>query len=111
VFSNNITELQGGNNSCWGAFGEDPPTGENPMFNADTYSCTANQCATDPGWVDVGNMSTGSEKKQPNGANFALQAASPAIGFGIGESWLPAQSMDAGACYHTLATCPLKHPD
>ena len=30
-------------------FGQDSPTGENPMFNADTYSCTANLCATNPG--------------------------------------------------------------
>jgi hypothetical protein len=110
-FANNVTELQGGNNSCWAAFGEDPPTGERPMFNADTYSCTANQCATDPVWVDVGNTSTGNEKKQPKGANFALQAGSRAIGFGLTEPWLPSQSVDAGACYHTLATCPLRHPE
>jgi hypothetical protein len=109
-FGNNITELQGGSNSCWGAFGEDSPTGENPMFNADTYSCSSNQCATDPGWVDVGTISTGNERKQPRGANFALQTASPAIGYGTAESWLSPQSIDAGACYHTLAICPEKHP-
>ena len=111
VFSNNVTQLQGGNDSCWGQFGEDPPTGENPMFNEDTYSCTANLCATNPLWADVGNSSTGSEKKQPQGANFALQSGSPAIGYGLGEGWLPAQSVDAGACYHTEATCPQKHPE
>ncbi|MGD0192003.1 MAG: hypothetical protein ABSD74_14780 [Rhizomicrobium sp.] len=110
VFSDNITRLQGGNNSCWSAFGEDPPTGENAMFNQDTYSCTSNDCATDPGWTDVGKHSTGSETKQPNGANFALQATSPAIGYGAAETWLPAQSADAGACYHTLSTCPAQHP-
>ena len=109
-FSDNITELQGGNDSCWGAYGEDAPTGENPMFNADTYSCTANQCATNPDWVDVGTQSTGNERRQPDGANFALQSGSPAIGYGMAEPWLPSQASDAGACYHTLATCPAKHP-
>jgi hypothetical protein len=111
VFSNNVTELQGGNNSCWAAFGQDAPTGENPMFNADTYSCTANRCATDPLWADVGTTSTGSEKKQPKSANFALRLGSSAIGYGLAETWLSAQSVDAGACFHALITCPRKHPD
>lgn len=110
VFSHNITELQGGNASCWAAFGQDPPTGENPMFNSDTYSCAANRCATDPLWVDVGTVSTGSEKRQPHGANFALQPGSPAIGYGLTQPWLPAQSLDAGACDRSQTTCPLKHP-
>jgi len=107
-FANNITQLQGGNDSCWAAFGQDPPTGENPMFNADTYSCTANLCATDPAWVDAGTASTGSEKKRPKGDNFALQPGSPAIGYGQAQSWLPAQSTDAGACHHTLEVCPAR---
>ncbi|MEI9930447.1 MAG: hypothetical protein WDM89_07810 [Rhizomicrobium sp.] len=81
------------------------------MFNSDTYSCTANRCATDPLWTDVGTRSTGSEKKQPKGANFALQPGSPAIGYGLTESWLPAQSVDAGACDRTQETCPRKHPN
>ncbi len=106
TFWNNITQLQGGNNSCWGSFGEDAPTGENPMFQADTYSTTANNVATNPEWVSVGRTTTGTESKPPNGANFALQAGSPAIGYGLTESYLPAQSVDAGACYHTLETCP-----
>jgi hypothetical protein len=109
-FSNNITQLQGGNNSCWANFGQDSPSGENPMFNADTYSCTANQCATNPAWINVGISSTGTEIKQPVGANFALEADSPAIGFGLTEPWLPAQAADAGACYHAETTCPVKHP-
>ena len=78
------------------------------MFNADTYSCAANLCATDPGWIDVGTVSTGSEKHKPKGANFALQPSSPAIGYGLSEPWLPAQSIDAGACTHTLTACPAR---
>lgn len=105
VFSNNLTALEGGNDSCWAAFGQD---GENPMFNADTYSCAANLCATDPAWIDVGTVSTGSEKRKPKGANFALQPSSPAIGYGLSEPWLPAQSVDAGACSHTLTACPAR---
>ncbi|HEY3638553.1 MAG TPA: hypothetical protein VGK90_10415 [Rhizomicrobium sp.] len=109
-FAKNITALQGGNTSCWGAFGEDAPTGENPMFNQDSYSCSTNDCATDPGWTNVGTQSTGTDKKQPRGANFALDSSSAAIGYGLSEPWLSAQSADAGACYHTLTTCPALHP-
>jgi len=105
-FSHNITQLQGGNNSCWGAFGKDSPTGEDVMFNADTYSCTSNKCATNPGWVNVGTISTGTETTQPAKANFALQPTSPAIGYGLTESYLPWTSIDAGACYHTIKNCP-----
>ena len=108
-FGNNITQLQGGHNSCWGILSSaDPPTGENPMFNADVgqYSCSSNKCATDPLWVSAGNSSTGNENTQPSGANFAPQAGSPAIGYGLTKTYLPAQSTDAGACYHTLASCP-----
>jgi parallel beta-helix repeat protein len=106
TWSNNITQLQGGHNSCWGSFGQDAPTGENPMWNADTYACSSNKCATNPLWVNVGKTSTGSETTQPNAANFALQAGSPAIGYGLTKTYLPAQSTDAGACYHTLSSCP-----
>jgi len=106
-FSNNVTELQGGNNSCWGAFGEDAPTGENPMFNGDTYSCNANKCATDPLWVNVGNSSTGTENKPPIGANFALEPGSPAIGYGLTETYLPSTSVDVGACSSKIVgSCP-----
>jgi hypothetical protein len=105
-FSHNITQLQGGHDSCWGAFGKDSPTGEAPMFQADTYSCSANKCATNPGWVNVGGASTGTETTKPDGVNFALTPNSPAIGYGLTETYLPFTSVDAGACYHTLKTCP-----
>jgi hypothetical protein len=70
------------------------------------WSCTANQCMTDPRWVDVGTTSQGSESTPPSGINFALQSGSPAIGSGATESYLPASSVDVGACSHTLTKCP-----
>jgi hypothetical protein len=75
------------------------------------WSCTANKCSTDPLWVAVSGTggtggSTGDENTQPASTNFALQAGSPAIGYGVTQTWLPAQSVDVGACFHTLTTCP-----
>jgi hypothetical protein len=105
-WSHNITQLQGGHNSCWGAFGKDAPTGENVSYQADSYSCTANKCATTPGWVNVAKTSVGTETTQPASTNFALASSSAAIGYGLKESYLPSQSVDVGACYHTLTNCP-----
>lgn len=42
----------------------------------------------------------------PNSGNFALSGGSIAIGEGQTPSYLSAQAVDAGACYHTLSTCP-----
>ena len=81
------------------------------------WNCTANQCFTNPLWADVGRSTAGSEATPPNGMNFALctastvpnaacTGASPAVGTGATESYLPAQSVDAGACSSTLTTCP-----
>jgi hypothetical protein len=96
IFRNNISYLLGGP-SC---------QGEVLMNNGDAYACTSNACATDPGWVDVGTTSAGSETTAPVGVNFALAQGSPAIGHGMSQSYLPPQSVDLGACPHGLAVCP-----
>jgi hypothetical protein len=96
TFSNNVSTLLDGT-SC---------QGEVLMNNGDAYSCTTNKCGANPGWVDVGVTSAGTETTPPIGANFALAAGSPAIGYGQTQTYLPAQSIDVGACSHTLATCP-----
>jgi hypothetical protein len=80
--------------------------GEVYAGNGDSYSATANKEATDPMWVNVGNAVSGTETTQPIGANFALMPGSPAIGYGVTKSYLPAQSVDVGACSSTLAMCP-----
>jgi hypothetical protein len=99
TWSQNITQLQGGRESCWGQVGEDT------SWNSDTYSCSLNKCDTDPNWVNAGTTSTGNETTPPDGANFALKPSSPAIGYGLRETYLSSQSVDAGACYHTAANC------
>jgi parallel beta-helix repeat protein len=95
TFSNNITYLAGA--GC---------QAEDAVFNGDTYSCTANKCATSPGWVSVGTKSTGTETTTPSGVNFALEPGSPAIGYGLTASYLPHSSVDAGACSSSLQVCP-----
>jgi hypothetical protein len=94
-FSNNVTYLV--RPSC---------QGEDRAFTSDTYSCSANKCASNPMWVDVGNTSPGTETTPPVGANFALQPGSPAIGYGLSASYLPSSSVDAGACASVFKTCP-----
>jgi hypothetical protein len=97
-WTNNVT-LTLGQANCYGV--------DVPVFRPEQpYSSTANREATDPKWVDVGNSSIGNETTPAVGTNFALQADSPAIGYGKQETFLPTQSVDAGACYHTFATCP-----
>jgi hypothetical protein len=103
-FVNNISILIG--DSCQSAFGQDPPTGEYAVYNGATFSCTQNLCTTNPNWVNAGNMSVGTESTPPVGTNFALQSGSPAIGYGLTETYLSPQSVDAGACYHALDSCP-----
>jgi len=77
-----------------------------PTSGGVTFSCSSNTCGVNPGWIDVGTTSTGTETTPPQGANFALQSTSPAIGTGRTRSYLSPQSVDIGACYHTINVCP-----
>lgn len=82
-------------------------TSGNATYSPDpAWSCTTNKCNTNPMWVNVGNTSIGSMSVPPNGVNFALQPGSPAIGFGATKSYLPASSVDSGACSSQFTTCP-----
>ena len=85
--------------------------------SSSVWNTSNNKSATDPLWADVGRTNSGSMTAAPNGANFALctaagvpnaacTAASPAIGYGQVASFLPAQATDAGACHHSLTSCP-----
>jgi hypothetical protein len=95
VFSNNISYIVG--SGCYH---------DAPMWGGDSYSCSANKCGTNPQWVAVGSTSTGSETTPPVPANFALQPGSPAIGYGLKESYLPPSSIDVGACSSVFTSCP-----
>ena len=66
------------------------------MFDNDAQalSCTVNGCNSNPQFVS------------PLVGNFALQSASPAIGFGLPQLYLPPAPVDAGACSKALAACP-----
>jgi parallel beta-helix repeat protein len=66
----------------------------------------ANFTQIEPGWVDVGNESQGTETTPPVGVNFALAPGSAAIGAGIRASYLGGQSADLGACPHQATQCP-----
>jgi parallel beta-helix repeat protein len=92
-WSNNITE------------GGAPPWGWGPDGNvmlgndAAAFTCTENLCETDPLFASV-QYGVGDFHE-----NFALQPASPAIGEGLPEPYLPVTAVDAGACPHTRKTC------
>jgi parallel beta-helix repeat protein len=98
TFSNNITQIQGGSTSCWRS--------DVKMYNGDSYSTTTNKLNTDPMFLDAGRTSVGTATTPPVGANFALQPGSPAIGYGLAKPYLSPQSVDVGACHHTLTACP-----
>jgi hypothetical protein len=79
----------------------------NQTYNGNIpYSCTSNKCQATINWINVGNTLHGTISSPPNGTNFALGAGSAAIGYGQAKNYLPAQAVDAGACYHTLTSCP-----
>jgi hypothetical protein len=98
TFSNNLSLCNGNTgNNC------------TPMFQSNPlFSCSTNKCDTNPLYVNVGNTSIGSDTTLPSGENFALQAASPAIGYAQSQPYLQGgkSPLDAGACDHTLTTCP-----
>jgi hypothetical protein len=101
----------GGSNVTFSRGYTGSPGGENRTYYSPPWSCAANNCQTDPKWVNVdstgGNTgSAGTMSTPPVGTNFALQSGSPAIGYGKTRPYLPAQSVDAGACYRTLTSCP-----
>ena len=84
------------------SFGGSAPSGLGPQGNVilgnDTMNCSSgtdlNKCNANPGFAD------------PAAGNFALTAASAAIGYGLAQSYLSSQSFDAGACDHRLSACP-----
>ena len=79
------------------------------------WSCSNNKCNTDPGYVnatpgaagDVNGNSVGGTWI-PGNSNFAITGSSPANNYVVSPapSWMPAQNVDAGACHHSLTTCP-----
>ena len=86
-----------------------PKPGSFAFVQTDSFPTTgtrANFAQADPGWVDVGSRSAGSETVQPVGANFALKPGSAAIGHGLVVRYLGAQSKDAGACPSKVTQCP-----
>jgi hypothetical protein len=95
TFSNNLTDTIGV--SC---------QGEVALFSSDTSYPASNMQSTTPGWVNVGTSSVGTESTPPNGVNFALAPGSKAIGAGMTEPYLPASSVDIGACSSSLTSCP-----
>jgi parallel beta-helix repeat protein len=112
VFTTNVLALEGAYNSCWNGVspsGTIEPDGSIVMYpnNYAGFSAAANKHA-DPLWVSVGVGvgGTGTQSTPPGSANFALQPASPAIGYGVTETYLPPYSTDAGACHHLLSICP-----
>jgi hypothetical protein len=95
TFSNNLTDTIG--TSC---------QGEIHVDNGDTDPVPPNLENSSAGWVNVSTSSVGTESTPPVGSNFALAPGSKAIGAGLTEPYLPASSVDIGACASALTTCP-----
>jgi hypothetical protein len=96
TFSNNLTDTIGV--SCQGEVG---------LWSPDiTYLVPPNLEHTSPGSVNAGTSSVGTDSTPAVGGNFALAPGSKAIGAGLTESYLPASSVDIGACASALTTCP-----
>ena len=92
VNANNVWQ----NNVSYGGTPRYNSQNGNTMYNADatTFTCAANKCNVSP---MLAGASVG---------NFAPTATSPAIGYGQRQPYLPATSVDVGACSHSLSTCP-----
>ena len=84
------------------SFGGSAPFGWGPkgnvMLGNDTMNCStganSNKCNVDPAFTNA------------TAGDFALTAASPAIAYGLAQSYLAPQSLDTGACAHILSVCP-----
>jgi hypothetical protein len=90
TFANNVGYCSG---VSLGAGGSTPGSGRScyGMYHGAIW--TSGMDPGNPNWVALGS-------------NFALQSNSPAIGYGQARTYLPAQAVDAGSCYHTLTSCP-----
>jgi chitodextrinase len=74
------------------SYGSGVPIADSPAV----YSCSANKCSSDPLFANAAAN------------NFALKAGSPALGY-VTPLTLPSAVTaipDAGACSHTVTTCP-----
>ena len=92
TWANNVS-FGGARINLWNS---DPGRTGNAWFDDDVgkFSCSTNQCKTDSRMI------------APASGNFGLQPNSPAISYGVTQTYLSPQAVDAGACDHILARCP-----
>jgi parallel beta-helix repeat protein len=85
------------------------------LYNNDIsyFSCSSNNCGVNPSFVNAtAGVAAGSTNEPVGGtwipglSNFAITTSSAAYNYGQAEPYLSAQASDAGACYHTLTSCP-----
>jgi parallel beta-helix repeat protein len=81
--------------------------------DASYFSCSSNKCGTDPSFANAtAGVAAGTNNLPIVGtwiagnSNFAITTSSAAYNYGQTQPFLPSQSSDAGACYHTLTSCP-----